>query len=75
MKTRTLLTVLTLAMITSVSACKKEEGTMEKMGKAMDKAAHDTKDATEEAVHDAERAVKDAAEEVEEAVEDAHAGA
>lgn len=59
MKSRIFLTMLALALVTSVSACKKEEGTMEKMGKAMDEAAHET-----------EHAVKDAAEEVEEAVKD-----
>ena len=60
MKIRILLAILALALITSTTACKKEEGTMEKMGKSMDKAAHDTKEAAEEAVHDAERAVEDA---------------
>ena len=64
--------VLAIAMAASLGACKKEEeGTMEKMGKAMDSAVHDTKDAVEEAAHDTGRAIEDAAEEVEEAVEDA----
>jgi hyperosmotically inducible protein len=63
---------LAFALAASLAACKKEEeGTMEKMGKAVDSAVHDTKDAVEEATHDAGRAVEDAAEEVEEAVEDA----
>ena len=66
--------ILTLAVVlgASLGACKKEEeGTMEKMGKAMDDAVHDTKDAVEETAHDTGRAIEDAAEEVEEAVEDA----
>lgn len=71
-KIRIVLMALLLAMVAGLSACKKEEeGTMEKMGKAMDKAAHDTADAVEEAAHDAERAVEDAADEVKDAVEDA----
>lgn len=72
MKLRSLLTVLALALVASLSACKKEEeGTMEKMGKAIDQAAHETKDAVQEAANDAGRAIEDAAEEVGEAVEDA----
>ena len=63
MKSRILLAMLALALLTSVSACKKEEGPMEKMGKAIDEAAHETEDA-----------VKDAAEEVEDAVKDAKDG-
>lgn len=61
------LTILTLAlaMAFSLAACKKEEGPMEKMGKAMDEAAHDAEDA----MKDAGDAVKDAAEDVKEAVE------
>lgn len=72
MKMRMVLGALLLALVAGLSACKKEEeGTMEKMGKAMDKAAHDTKEAVEEAAHDAERAVEDAADDVKDAVEDA----
>ena len=49
MNFRTLLTVLALTLLASLSACKKEEeGTMEKMGKAMDEAAHDTAEAVDE---------------------------
>ncbi|HKJ15725.1 MAG TPA: hypothetical protein VJ984_00060 [Xanthomonadales bacterium] len=71
MKIRTCLVALLLALVASVSACKKEEeGTMEKMGKAIDEATEDTRDAVEEAVHDTERAIEDAAEEVKEAAED-----
>jgi len=69
---RTLLIALALALVTGLSACKKEEeGSMEKMGKAMDKAAQDTKEAVEEAAHDTERAVEDAADDVKDAIEDA----
>lgn len=72
MKTRTVLIALLLALVASLSACKKEEeGTMEKMGKAMDKAAHDTAEAVDEAAHDTERAIEDAADDVKDAVEDA----
>ena len=72
MKHRIWIFALAVALAVSMSACKKEEeGTMEKMGKAVDSAVHDTKDAVEEAAHDSERAIEDAAEEVEEAVEDA----
>jgi hypothetical protein len=64
---------LAIVLAASLGACKKEEeGSMEKMGKAMDEAVHDTKDTVQEAAHDAERAIEDAAEEVEEAVEDAN---
>lgn len=63
MKSRIFLAMLALALVASISACKKEEGPMEKMGKAADEAAHET-----------EKAVKDAAEEVEEAVKDAKDG-
>lgn len=62
MKLRIIMMTLVLALVASLSACQKEEeGTMEKMGKSIDKAAHDTKEA-----------VKEAAEEVEEAVEDSN---
>jgi hypothetical protein len=62
---------LIIGLTASLGACKKEEGTMEKMGKAMDEAVQDTKDAVEEAAQDTGRAIEDATEEVEEAVEDA----
>jgi uncharacterized protein YjbJ (UPF0337 family) len=72
MKIRNVIVVLLLALVAGLSACKKEEeGTMEKMGKAVDKAAHETAEAVEEAAHDAERAVEDAADDVKDAVEDA----
>ena len=72
MKTRLMLITIVLSLVAGLSACKKEEeGTMEKMGKAVDKAAHDTAEAVDEAAHDAERAVEDAADEVKDAVEDA----
>lgn len=60
MKLRIFLAMLALALVTSISGCKKEEGTMEKMGKAMDKAAHETEDAVKEAAEEVEEAVKDA---------------
>lgn len=72
MQMRLVLLTILLALVASLSACKKEEeGTMEKMGKAMDEAAHDTKEAVEEAAHDTERAVEDAADEVKDTIEDA----
>jgi predicted small secreted protein len=72
MKRNIWILVLAFALAASLTACKKEEeGTMEKMGKAVDSAVHDTKDTVEEAAKDAGRAIEDAAEEVEEAVEDA----
>ena len=73
MKSRTLLIVLVLALTAGLAACKKEEGPMEKMGKAMDQAAEDTQEAVEEAANDSKRAVEDAADDVKDAVEDAKA--
>ena len=72
MKLRIVLIALLLALVAGLSACKKEEeGTMEKMGKALDEAAHDTAEAVDEAAHDTERAIEDAADDVKDAVEDA----
>jgi hypothetical protein len=72
MKLRIVLMALVLALTAGLSACQKEEkGTMEKMGKAIDEAAHDTADAVDEAAHDTERAVEDAADDVKDAIEDA----
>ncbi len=72
MQYRTVLIAVALSLVAGLSACQKEEeGTMEKMGKAMDEAAHDTKEAVEEAAHDTERAAEDAADDVKDAIEDA----
>ena len=60
MKSRILLAMLALAMVASISACKKEEGPVEKMGKAVDEAAQETEDAVKDAAEDVEDAVKDA---------------
>jgi len=52
---------LACALVAGLSACKKEEeGTMEKMGKAVDSAVHDTRDAVEEAAEEVEEAAEDA---------------
>ena len=60
MKFRMDLAAMMLALLAALSACKREEGTMEKAGKAMDEAVHDGKKAVEDAAGDVGEAIKDA---------------
>lgn len=64
MNKRILIMALLVAFFASTTACKKEEGTMEKMGKKLDQTAHKVEKASEDAAHDVEKAAKDAAEKV-----------
>ena len=59
------ITVFTLG----ITGCE-QEGTMEKAGKEIDKAANDVGNATKEAIKDAGEAVEDAEQKVEEAIEE-----
>ena len=70
MKRRIMTLALLIALAAATTACQKEEGPMEKAGKAIDDAAGEVKDAAE----DAKDEVEDAAEKVKEEVEDATHG-
>lgn len=65
MTKRTIILTALLSMTAMLVGCKKEEGTMEKMGKKLDHAAEEVKDAG----HDMSEDVKDAAKEAEKAIE------
>jgi uncharacterized protein YjbJ (UPF0337 family) len=67
MKHRTLILALLIGLAAATTGCQKEEGPMEKAGKAIDDAAEDVQDAAE----DAKDEVEDAAEDVKDEVEDA----
>ena len=45
MKTRILAGALLLSLLASLTACKKEEGSMENVGKKFDKTTHEVEDA------------------------------
>jgi hypothetical protein len=72
MKIRIMTIAVALALITSLSACKEEEGPMEKMGKKMDEAAEEVEDSFKDAADEVEDAVEDAADEIEDAADDAN---
>lgn len=59
MKSRNLIGALMLALIASLSACKKEEGRMEKAGKKLDKAAQDVEDSVKKAADEVEGVIED----------------
>ncbi len=59
MKLSKLFVVMLLAASVSLVACKKEEGPMEKMGKSIDKAAHDVEKNVKKAEKKAKKAIKD----------------
>jgi len=56
---RVLLITLVLLLATSITACKKEEGPMEKLGKSVDKTAEKMEDAAKDAVEEVEDVVDD----------------
>lgn len=58
MKIRVLLIALALMLATSITACKKEEGPMEKFGKSVDESAEKMEDAAKDAAKKAEDAVE-----------------
>jgi hypothetical protein len=62
-----LVAMFTLGTVTFVGCQKKEEGPMEKAGKAVDNAAEKTKDAMKEGAEKADEAAKDAAKKVDDA--------
>ena len=74
MKSHVLLGALTLALMASLTACKKEEGTMEKVGKKMDETTHKMEDTVKDAAHDVEDAAKDAEKDVEKVIKEAKDG-
>ena len=64
-----ILTLLIASFTIGIVGCE-QEGTMEKAGKEIDKAAKVVGEATEEAMKDAGKAVEDAQQKVEEAIEE-----
>jgi hypothetical protein len=65
MKIRVITIALLIALAAALSACQKDEGPMEKMGKKMDEAA----DEVQEAADDVGDEIEEAAEEVKDAVD------
>ena len=59
MKMHVMLITLILILATSMTACKKEEGPMEKLGKSVDETTEKVEDATKDAVKEVEDAVED----------------
>ena len=70
MKSHILIGAFLLVLLTSLSACKKEEGPMEKFGKEVDKTTHKVEESVKDAAHEVEDATKEAVKDVEDAVED-----
>lgn len=59
MKLKAILTAILAVLMLSAAGCAKEEGPMEKMGKSLDKAAHDVEEAAEEAAEEVKEAAED----------------